>query len=158
MEGANVGRFYTARTVISNGIKRHYVLVRVPGRQEVEVDVSLAVLNEIDNLQKEYWKLERRESRHTLHIDNLEKLTCHEDVYFEQDEPSEDIKAIAHGLAFLSPLQRRRLVGHTLTGMSIADLAESEGCSERAIKYSIAAARRNLKKYFQKIGRSHFTS
>lgn len=145
-----MGRFYPTRTVVSNGVKRYRVLVRRPGFEEKEIEVSLPVFEAINALQREYWRLERRESRHTLHVESVEVIPCREDALLGQDERSEAASAIMQGLASLPPIQRRRLVGHALAGLTIADLAESEGCSERAIKYSIAAARKNLKKIIHK--------
>ena len=152
-----MGRLYPTRIVVSNGVERYHALVSRPGFEEVEIEVSPAVFEAINDLQREHWRLERRESRHTLHVESIEAIPHCEDALFEQDEEGDAVLAIIRGLASLPPIQRRRLVGRTLGGKSIAELARLEGCSERAIKYSIAAARKNLRKYLEKSGGGCFT-
>lgn len=46
----------------------------------------------------------------------------------------------------LPEVQRRRFLLHHLEGVPVKLLARMEGCSDRASKYSLAIARKNLRK------------
>ena len=53
------------------------------------------------------------------------------------------------GMATLSDTQQRRFLLHYDHGLSYEQIARIEGCSERAVKYSVSAARELLKKFFE---------
>lgn len=51
----------------------------------------------------------------------------------------------------LPMVQRRRLILYYFEGFTYEQIAQIEGCSTRAIKYSVDSAKRNIKKFFEKI-------
>ncbi len=65
----------------------------------------------------------------------------------EQQQTSE---LIFKGLSALSEKQRHRIYEHFFLGMSKADIARKEGCSENSVKDSIRRGLRSLEKYFEK--------
>ncbi|MEG0376217.1 MAG: sigma factor-like helix-turn-helix DNA-binding protein [Raoultibacter sp.] len=64
-----------------------------------------------------------------------------EQILIEQIEATE-IKAALRGIPVI---QQKRFLMHHLIGLSIKQIAKLEGCSDRAIKYSLALARSNLR-------------
>jgi RNA polymerase sigma-70 factor (ECF subfamily) len=143
-------RFYRQRTVCVNGVCSYRVTMTAADGSDVEVEVSRAVYKELLDLQREHWRLERRESRHTYHVEQMSKAqaTCLLNPNKPLDAASNhyslaDIKKAVDGL---SPEQRRRFLLYHLYGLSSVQIAVIEGCSDRAVRYSIAAARKNLQK------------
>lgn len=45
----------------------------------------------------------------------------------------------------LPEVQLRRLLMHTVVRLPVREIARREGCSERAVKYSLARARRRMR-------------
>ncbi len=54
-------------------------------------------------------------------------------------------EALWTALMGLPEVQRRRFLLHHLEQVPVKTLARIEGCSDRAIKYSLALARKNLR-------------
>lgn len=54
---------------------------------------------------------------------------------------------LRRALEMLSEKEARRLVLHAVEGISVKGVAQIEGCSERAVKYSLAHARKKLHKF-----------
>ncbi len=50
----------------------------------------------------------------------------------------------------LPEVQRRRFLLHYLEQVPVKVLARMEGCSDRAVKYSLALARKNLRKALER--------
>lgn len=113
------------------------------------LSIDEELLEVLNDLQREFWRLERRESRHSVHIENIPDIYLPherfvknpEQILIEQFESTEIHKAL-HGIP---DTQRRRFLLRYLLDYSIRDIAELEGCSERAVKYSIALAKNNLR-------------
>lgn len=57
---------------------------------------------------------------------------------------------LREGIATLSEMQKRRLILHYFYGLTYEDIAAKEGCSHVAVIYSVKAAIKNLKNYFEK--------
>lgn len=58
----------------------------------------------------------------------------------------QEVDELCRALKMLSKKETRRLVLHAVEGVSVKCIAQIEGCSERAVKYSLAHARRKLRK------------
>lgn len=54
-------------------------------------------------------------------------------------------------IATLPKVQRRRLILYYFEGCTYEQISRIEGCSPRAIKYSVDCAKENIKKFFVKI-------
>lgn len=123
------------------------VEMRVPGGIYVSVAVEREVKEALDDLQREWWRIERREARHTLSLDAMLPL-----IMVDASAGSESLllekhaaKQLASAVSMLSPVQARRLLMHELSLLPIREIAEREGCSERAVKYSLNKARKKLR-------------
>lgn len=53
-------------------------------------------------------------------------------------------------ISSLSKVQRRRLILYYFEGFTYEQISRIEGCSPRAIKYSVDCAKENIKKFFEK--------
>lgn len=143
-----MSRFYDTSTITCDCASTYRVSVSTPNGK-AEVEVSESIHEEINSLQREFWRIERRESRHTYHIEQMadndlphSRLTkSPEQLLIEQLE-SDDIWQAFHKIP---PIQQRRFLLRYLDNIPIKQIAQIEGCSERAIKYSLALARENLK-------------
>ena len=123
--------------------------VKCDFENEVEAVVSKALYEEIVALQRELWRLERRDSRHCVHIERIPD--CYLPHARETQTPEEIViqgcerDLLNRALAEIPEKQRRRLLLRHEHGLSLKEVAQLEGCSERAVKYSIALAKKNLK-------------
>lgn len=61
-------------------------------------------------------------------------------------ERQEAVAALYRAIDQLPPIQARRVYAHYILGISVADLARSEGVDERNIRNSIQRGLRNLEK------------
>ena len=115
----------------------------------IEEVVSETIFSEIQELQREIWRLDRRESRHCVHLENVpdcflphEKLVDTPECVVIRKMESELLES---ALLRLSEKQRRRFVLRYVYDWSIKRIARYERCSDRSIKYSLSLAKRNLK-------------
>lgn len=58
-------------------------------------------------------------------------------------------EVLRRSLTMLPEAQRRRFLLHHLEGLPVKEVASLEGCSDRAVKYSLALARRNLREMLE---------
>ena len=143
-----MGRFYDSRLTNNTTDNRNFVsVVQSNGRIE-EIEVSQITYEALDDLQREYWRIERKEARHTLHLEMMAErdipheyhIGSPEQLLIEQVETIE----IQSALQRIPTAQQKRFLLRHLVGLSLKQIAEIEGCSERAIKYSLTAAQKNL--------------
>ena len=143
-----MGRFYEWKTV-GDGSDRCVVTIKTDARNAREVEAPREVCNLLDDLQREYWRLERREARHSWHLEGMsegdllngECAETPEEALMRQVELAE----LRRALGKLPHVARRRFLLHHLEGLSVRTLARIEGCSDRASKYSLALARKKLR-------------
>ncbi|WP_245865063.1 RNA polymerase sigma factor [Eggerthella timonensis] len=141
-------RFYDTHHTLSNHSPIYRVSVST-ANGKVDIEVSETIYEEIGSLQREFWRIERREARHTYHIEQMSDcdlpysrlIKSPEQLLMERLETDE----IRQALQKIPPLQLRRFLLRHLIDLPIKQIAQIEGCSERAIKYSLALARENLK-------------
>lgn len=145
-----MARFY-GKSVVGDGAQASFRLaIARPDGTRVEIEVSEALFEEVDELQREFWRIEKRESRHTSHIEmmaerELPHARCVKDPEQLLMEKLET-ERIREALLRIPAIQARRLLLHSVFDLSVRQIAEAEGCSMRAVKYSLARARRNLAK------------
>lgn len=145
-----MGRFYERRIAEVEGDEHYLVTVTISAYDSREVEVSREVFELLEELQREHWRMERRESRHSWHIEDMREgdlphkkhVTTPEQEMMKRLE-SETLRAALIGLP---EIQRRRFLLHHLKQISVKSIARIEGCSDRAVKYSLALARKNLRK------------
>lgn len=63
-----MARFYDGYIVGSGQDLSYFVMVMNSSGCLEEVEVSRRVFDEIDELQREFWRIERREARHSVHL------------------------------------------------------------------------------------------
>lgn len=143
-----MSRFYDTSVAECGCAPSYRVSIATP-HGKVDISVSETLHEEINALQREFWRTERRESRHTLHIEQMNDcdlpharlVKSPEQLLIERLEAEELQRAIRS----IPAIQQRRFLLRYAIGLPIKRIAQIEGCSERAVKYSLALARRNLR-------------
>lgn len=137
--------------------------------KDINVRITKEVFDLMDELEKNEAKLIQRDKRHLVFnkyvIEQNEESLTHEEimeVFFykrAKDKPKsledkviEEIenKKLYKALHSLSNLHRRRILLYYKHNLSFSQIAEIEGCSKVAIKYSIDKALEELRKKFYK--------
>lgn len=140
-------RFYERGPAGQNERSDTFVIVGVGGAR-ILVEVSEAVADALDDMQRETWRIDRREARHTLSLDAMDPSIA---VAGPEADPATVLldrcgsEELAFALARLPEVQLRRLLMHAVARLSVKEIARCEGCSERAVKYSLARARRRMR-------------
>ncbi len=146
-EGDGAARLY-GRGPVAGSARGAVVIVACPGGTPVPVEVDAAVADALRDMRREAWRIERREARHTLSLDAMLPCTA---VADERMSPEAvlmrrcDSNGLLKTLTLLSPVQLRRLLMHAVAQVPVKEIAARERCSERAIKYSLARARRQMR-------------
>ena len=123
------------------------VTVAFPGGARVSVEVTDEVASALRDMQRETWRIERRKARHTLSLDAMDSFVPSAGP---KSEPGFDLLSkcrrseLVAALAQLPTVQLRLLM-HAVAQLPVREIARREGCSERAVKYSLAKARRKMK-------------
>lgn len=140
-------RFY-ARQFSSDGIP--LVAMRTPNGDKVLIEISVELSKALDDMQREAWRIDRREARHTLSLDAMFPCVAIADEGVNPETVLVrrcDSKRLLRALASLPATQLRRLLLYAIAQVPVKDIAFHEGCSERAVKYSLAKAREKMKKF-----------
>lgn len=144
---------YTLRTEEVEGFTRYYVSFMDGQAVLRETEVSRPVYLEFCRFIKHERNLRRWDERHTeqseLTDETLHNRTLHlpksvEEAVFDSQRNEWLHKAIA----VLPEIQRRRFILHHEFGLTYKQIAEMEGCSTRAIEYSVSIAKEKIKKIF----------
>ena len=106
-------------------------------------------------LQREHWRLQKRESRHTVHIESLPEKSLPEDAYPKSPETilieRFESQCIAMALKELPPVQFRRVAMRYLIGIPSSSIAKRERCSVRAVNESLTLAKGHLREALKHI-------
>ena len=122
--------------------------VAFPGGARVSVEVTDEVASALRDMQREIWRIERREARHTLSLDAMGTFVASTGP---ESEPGFDLLSkcrtgeLVAALVQLPAVQLRRLLMHAVAQLPVKEIARREGCSERAVKYSLAKARKRMR-------------
>ena len=109
----------------------------------------------------EYRRHDDLTTRENVSIENLLEtdLVCEESVedeYLREEEERKalpmDYKVMNELLDTLTPVQKRRYYKAKALGMSTYDIAKEEGCEQKSVWESIAAAEKRLQKELKKRG------
>lgn len=154
-----MSRFYKKRTSVDSEGIHYYVSVDGSSGNTVEIEVDEELIEELDDLQREFWRLERRESRHTVHMECIPDCYLPHDMFCVTPEDLlikqlESIQLIQM-LNEIPDTQRRRFLMRHLIGLSIKEIANIEGCSRRAIDYSLNLAKHNLRELLSECCRDY---
>lgn len=107
---------------------------------QFELD-DLVILNEWDRHIEHFEQTEQSLNRRAYY-----KAESVEDAVLRRIEHEQLNRAISE----LPEIQRRRLMLYYFQGLTYEQIAEMEGCTKRAIKFSVDIAIENLKKFFEK--------
>ena len=139
--------FYDLNSV-RRGAHGASVTVAFPGGARVSVEVTDEVASALRDMQREIWRIERREARHTLSLDAMGTFVASTGP---ESEPGFDLLSkcrtgeLVAALVQLPAVQLRRLLMHAVAQLPVKEIARREGCSERAVKYSLAKARKRMR-------------
>lgn len=92
-------------------------------------------------MRREAWRIERREARHTLSLDAMGTSVASTGP---ESDPGFALMRrcradeLAAALSRLPAVQLRRLLVYAVARLPVREIARREGCSERAVKYSLA--------------------
>ena len=106
------------------------------------------VADALRDMQREAWRIDRREARHTLSLDAMGTSVASTGP---ESDPGIALMRrcrtdeLAAALSRLPAVQLRRLLMHAVAQLPVREIARREGCSERAVKYSLAKARKRMK-------------
>lgn len=148
---------YKLRVEIIFGQKHYYASFQNSENQMVEIEISSTVADWLfQKFAREERNLRRSDERHLEHSEVTEQ-TLHERA-INRPKSLEEIalerlknEVLWKAINALPKIQRRRLILYYFEGFTYEQLAQIEGCSTRAIKYSVDCAKRNIKKFFEKI-------
>lgn len=163
---------------LSSDKKNNIYIVRISNEyttEDIEVNITKEVFDGINDLEKNEAKLIQRDKRYL--IPNIYLTDNHKDVFSQEDNFSQEDKLeiifyknsknkqksleekiiekvenekLYKGLNSLSNIHRRRILLYFKHNLSYSQIAEIEGCSKMAIKYSIDKALEELRKFFLK--------
>ena len=138
--------------------------------EDIEVDITREVFELMDDLEKNEARLIQQDKRHlkrSLYVvgndeDNLTQEEKMEVLFYRkatnkpkslEDKVIEKLEnaELNNALNSLSDMHRRRILLYFKHNLSLSQIAEIEGCSKTAVKYSIDKALEELRKnYFKK--------
>lgn len=144
-----MSRFYEREETTGCKEKSLTVRIKVPESSYISLEISIELSDALDDLQREHWRLERRESRHTVHLETIPDIYLPHEKHVKTPEQilieRTESEILAAALDQIPPIQKRRFLLRYLFEYPITDIAKIEGCSDRAIKYSISLAKKNLR-------------
>ena len=141
-------QFYKKRTTNSKNTTQYFIAFESQDGQAVEIQVSKNQYLLIEEMQREHWRLERSETRHTHHMEMIPEW----DIPNELHTPSPEQIMIEHfendvlcdALKRLPPVQLRRFLLRHYFELSSKQIAHIEGCSTRVVDRSVAQAKEKL--------------
>ena len=102
------------------------VTVAFPGGARVSVEVTDEVASALRDMQRETWRIERREARHTLSLDAMDSFVPSAGP---KSEPGFDLLSkcrkgeLVAALAQLPAVQLRRLLMHAVAQLPVREIA-----------------------------------
>ena len=142
---------YTLHAEVIEGIMHYYVSFADDQDIQREIEVSKPVYLEFLRFIRKERNLRRWDERHTeqseLSDETLYKRALNppkdlEDMVFDSIRSEQLLLAIQE----LPEIQRRRFVLHHEFGLTYEQIAEMEGCTKMAVKFSVDLAKEKIKK------------
>lgn len=143
-------RFYKKRTSNTKSRNEYRITIIQPDGHGIEVEVTEQLYRELDDMQREHWRGEKAESRHTRFLEQVPSwclpesthVPSPEQLMMERLEESE----LHSALRLLPKKQLRRFLLRNYFDLSLEEIAGIEGCSIQTVHESISRARKNLRK------------
>lgn len=137
--------FGVHKTICTNGVLTYHIIVK----DVCDLTVSKMEYNNFNSFISELIKYKNIYTRYIEHSEQTELNLYKKTLY--KSEKIEDIvfkkslfEKIYNAISQLNEIQRRRFIMYYLDEMTYEKIAEIEGCTKRAIKFSVDAARKNL--------------
>jgi len=142
---------YHLRTVTTGGEQKFYASFTDGSGIRQETEITREIHMVLDACRKHEQRIIRSGERH------IERSLLSDEQLFERavEPPAPMEETIAQtvdmqaALATLTEIQRQRFLLHYERRLSYEQIAVAEGCSVRAVKYSVTSAKASLKKYFE---------
>lgn len=142
-------KFYETEILEDGDSVEYFILVNNANGTVKKQPISEELYHELNALQREFWKLEKREQRHTVHLDAIPEYHFPHASVSQQPENVLLAKLqgseIDNAFGMLTPKQQRRLVLRFIFDLPIKEIANIEHCSERAVKYTLKMAKERIK-------------
>lgn len=140
---------YTIRTETKDGTVHYFISFRDGQGIRQETEITYELFNEFQRFMRKERNLLRSDERHIeqnkLSDEMLYYKIFHEVKSIEeiviQKELAEYLRQVIHDLPLI---QRRRFLFYYENGDTYKQIAKREGCSARAVEYSIAIARKKV--------------
>ena len=87
----------------------------------------------------------------TPFVDSFEQEELDKAARKLEKERIKMIKKVRKALAMLQPIQRERLLKNIIRGISSREIAKEEGVNYSSVDKSIAAAKKNFKKFYENL-------
>lgn len=114
------------------------------------LEISMELYSAFNNFELEDISRINEASRHLTEVDAGEEPLCYRIA--DPSEPLEDhvyrrimYQELHEAIAQLPEIQRRRVLLYYFGGYTYEQIAQMEGCTKRAVKFSVDAAVRKLK-------------
>jgi len=153
----NNSNHYTLRTEIAEGSTHYYVSFKDGQAIGHETEVSYLVYLEFQQFIKTERNLRRWEERHNeqseltdeaLYKQAVNKPKSVEELTFDSLQ-NEQLRL---GIQSLPEIQRRRFVLYHEFGLTYEQIAEMEGCTKRAVKFTVDIAIEKIKENLKAFG------
>jgi RNA polymerase sigma-70 factor (ECF subfamily) len=141
---------YTLRTEVVEGISRYYVSFLDGEAIRHEIEVSRPVYLEFLRFVKVERNLRRWDERHTEQSD-LTDETLHSRALNPQKGVEDTVidglynEQLQRAVESLPEIQRRRFILYHEYGFTYEQIAKMEGCTKRAVKFSVDLATTKIK-------------
>lgn len=148
-------QFYKKRCITTkNTNTKYFITLETHTDRSIEIEVSKDQYVLLEEMQREHWRLERSESRHTHHLEMIPEWNLPKEAHV----PSPEQMMIEHfensvlcdALKQLPPVQLRRFLLKHYFELSSKQIAKIEGCSIRVIDRSILRAKEKLQQILKK--------
>lgn len=135
---------------------QHYFVSFLDGQNiHRKIEVSNTIFLELNESIKVSRNLTRFDERHIEKSEQKEETLYSRALHYQKGV--EDIiidmelsNSLRNAIANLPDIQRRRFILYYEFGFTYEKIAETEGCSIRAIKYSVDIAKEKIIKFFKK--------
>ena len=127
----------------------YYIIYLTEGRRSAKIEISEAIYQVYKNSDLRQKSQENIFDRHIEHLDLTEVQLQKRAIYEETDLENKVMDKLRNELLFeeianLPDTQRFRLLLYYEMDYTYDQIAQKEGCSKMAVKYSIDAARKKI--------------
>lgn len=145
---------YNFEERIINGESHYYVLFMDNCKNYQEVEVTSEVYNEFQKFSKKEKSQENYFDRHIEHAELTDwqmykRKRIPEKTLEEKIIGALEIECLIKALTTLSETSKRRFIKHYIDGYTYLQIANQEGCTKMAVKFSCDNACKKIKKFFE---------